>query len=67
MTELINILLALIIAIIFAAGEIAVTLYATEKTTEQLKKHNDESERRILAALKKLEDSQNGSQTPTNK
>lgn len=55
MTELIELTIALLIAIIFAGFEIAITLYATDKTTEQLMKHIDENHRKLEAKLQQIE------------
>jgi poly-gamma-glutamate capsule biosynthesis protein CapA/YwtB (metallophosphatase superfamily) len=53
-TGLEEVIVAILIAGMFAISEIAVTLYATDKTTEKLMKHNDESERRILAKIEEF-------------
>lgn len=54
MTELIEITIALLISLIFAAGEISVTLYANDKTTNELKKHIDESVRQLSDKLAEI-------------
>jgi uncharacterized protein YoxC len=52
MTELIEICVALLIAIIFAVLEMAITIWATDKTTERILKHNDECFRKIEQAIR---------------
>jgi ABC-type bacteriocin/lantibiotic exporter with double-glycine peptidase domain len=54
MTELIELVLAFLVAIVFTAIEVAVTLYATEKTTERIMKHVDENHRKLEQSIEEL-------------